>query len=151
MPQDGTKRYASSAKERASGGVPYNLFIAQNTKGTGHSLLFYGLKISATFAQIPTCAPPERRGVWTLTIVVLAVANASAELRASLTKADNRGNVQSHGGIGQRVAKKCEVVADKTYITRRKVSVNRRRLHGKSGIAYGRGFCIDIAGRGCIK
>ena len=38
---------------------------------------------------------------WTLTTGVLAVANVSAEMRASLTKADIRGNVQSHGGIGE--------------------------------------------------
>ena len=34
-----------------------------------------GLRHPATFAKIPTCAPPERRGVWTMTMVVLAVAN----------------------------------------------------------------------------
>ena len=39
--------------------------------------------------------------VWTMTMVVLAVANISAEMRASLTKADNRGTVQSHGGTGE--------------------------------------------------
>ena len=48
-------------------------------------------------------------------------------------------------------SKKMRNGSKKIYITRRTVSVNCRHLYGKFGIAYGRGFCIDIAGRGCIK
>ena len=33
-------------------------------KGIKHSLPLYGFRLPAIFAKIPTCAPPERRGVW---------------------------------------------------------------------------------------
>ena len=49
--------------------------------------------------------------------------------KRSLTKADNRGNVQSHGGIGQRVAKnKNEQVKDskKSMGSKQKQSAHRR-------------------------
>ena len=67
--------YWLNGQRDAVGSIPYNVSAAQNTEKSGHSLPFYGFQFPATFAKIPTCAPPEKRGVRTLTMVVLAVAN----------------------------------------------------------------------------
>ena len=82
--------------KRASGIVPYN--VSAGGKSTHYRLM--GLKLPATFAQIPTCAPRLSGGARTVTQLVQSVMNASS------AKLHKRGTVRSHGGIGQRVANK---------------------------------------------
>ena len=86
------KTVLSSRFKRASGIVPYNVSAAQNTEGIKHSLPAYGFRLPATFAQIPT---------WDGEICRM-----SAKLDVVQSGADRQRFVQSHGGLGQRVANK---------------------------------------------